>query len=90
MYFGNLKEKKKIIFSDVMILDEKEQESNFSSHLAARRMLRKGELEDVLLKEKVFWRQKSRVKWIKKGIVIQNFFIGWPMVGGTGNTLDLL
>ena len=90
MYFGNLKEKKKIIFSDVMVLDEKEQESNFSSHLAARRMLRKGELEDVLLKEKVFWRQKSRVKWIKKGIVIQKIFIEWPMVGGIGNTLDLL
>ena len=43
MSFGDLKEKKKkIILSDIVGLDEKEQEGNFSSHLATRRTLRKG------------------------------------------------
>ena len=40
----------------------------------------------MLLKEKVFWKQKTRVKWIKEnGIVILNFFIGWLMVGIIGS-----
>ena len=60
--FGDFKEKMKNILLDIVDLDEKKQEENFLSDLAARRTLRKGELEDVLLKEEVFWRQNSRVK----------------------------
>lgn len=48
-----------------MELDEKEQEGNFSLESAAR-SLRNGDLEEVMLKEEVFWRQMTRVKWIKK------------------------
>ncbi|RVW63731.1 LINE-1 retrotransposable element ORF2 protein [Vitis vinifera] len=44
--FGDLKEKKKNILLDIVGLDEKEQERNFSLKLAARRTLRKGELEE--------------------------------------------
>ncbi|RVW76853.1 hypothetical protein CK203_043082 [Vitis vinifera] len=33
----------------------------------AQRALRKGELEELLLKEEVHWRQKARVKWVKEG-----------------------
>lgn len=60
--FGDLKEKMKNILLDIVDLDENEQQENFLANLAGRRMLRKGELEDVLLKEKVFWRQNSGVK----------------------------
>ena len=40
-----------------------------------------------VVKEKgVLEAKKTRVKWIKeKGIVILNFFIGWPMVGIIGS-----
>ena len=31
----------------------------------ALRALRKGEVEKLLLKEEVYWRQKSRVQWTK-------------------------
>ena len=72
--FGDLKEKKKNILLDIVGLDEKEQERNFSLKLAARRTLRKGELEEVLLKEEVFWRQKSKINWIKEGDCNSKFF----------------
>ncbi|RVW51293.1 hypothetical protein CK203_075418 [Vitis vinifera] len=36
--------------------------------------LRRRELEDLLLKEEVHWRQKSRVKWIKEGDCNSKFF----------------
>ena len=58
MSFGNLKEKKKYILLDIVGLDEEEQEGIFTLELTARRTLRKGELEEVLLKEEVFLRQK--------------------------------
>ena len=38
------------------------------------RTLKRRELEDVLLKEEVQWRQKSRVKWIKEGDCNSKFF----------------
>ena len=57
MSFGNLKEKKNILL-DIVGLDEEEQEGIFTLELTARRTLRKGELEEVLLKEEVFLRQK--------------------------------
>ena len=57
MSFGNLKEKKNILL-DIVGLDEEEQEGIFTLELTAKRTLRKGELEEVLLKEEVFLRQK--------------------------------
>ncbi|RVW50733.1 putative ribonuclease H protein [Vitis vinifera] len=50
--------------------------------------LKKKELEDVLLKEEVQWRQKSRVKWIKEGDCNSNSFIEWPQVGEVGSSLS--
>ena len=42
--------------------------------LLSERTLRRRELEDLLLKEEVHWRQKSRVKWIKEGDCNSKFF----------------
>ena len=36
--------------------------------------LRKGEVEELLLKEEVYWRQKSRVQWIKEEDYNSKFF----------------
>ena len=62
-----LKERKKNILSDIANIDDVEQERVLFSELSAQRALRKGELEELLLKEEVHWRQKVRVKWVKEG-----------------------
>ena len=62
-----LKERKKNILSDIANIDDVEQERVLLSELSAQRALRKGELEELLLKEEVHWRQKARVKWVKEG-----------------------
>ena len=67
MTFGDLRERKKLILSDLGRIDLIEQEGNLNLDLVSERTLRRRELEDLLLKEEVHWRQKSRVKWIKEG-----------------------
>ncbi|RVW50795.1 hypothetical protein CK203_076874 [Vitis vinifera] len=72
--FGDLREKKKLILSDLARIDLIEQEGNLNLDLVSERTLRRRELEDLLLKEEVHWRQKSRVKWIKEGDCNSKFF----------------
>ena len=51
--------------------------------LLSERTLRRRKLEDLLLKEEVHWRQKSRVKWIKEGDCNSKFF--HRMANGRGS-----
>ncbi|RVW70784.1 hypothetical protein CK203_058030 [Vitis vinifera] len=74
MAFGDLKERKKLILTDLSRIDLIEQEGNLNLDLVLERTLRRRELEDVLLKEEVQWRQKSRVKWIKEGDCNSKYF----------------
>ena len=48
--FGVLKERKKSILSDIANIDAVEQEGVLSSELSAQRALRKGELEELILR----------------------------------------
>ena len=57
-----LKERKKIILDEIANIDANEQEGALSSDLAAQRVVRKGELEEIILREEINWRQKAKEK----------------------------
>lgn len=63
--FGDFKKRKNSILSDIFRIDLIEQERNLNHDLLFVRTLRKWDLDEILLKEEVHWRQKSRVNWIK-------------------------
>ncbi|RVW54237.1 putative ribonuclease H protein [Vitis vinifera] len=48
-------------------IDAIEQEGALSSDLAAQRAIRKGELEELILREEIHWKQKAKIKWVKEG-----------------------
>ena len=72
--FGTLKERKKNILDEIANIDAIEQEGVLSSELSAQRVLRKGELEELILREEIHWRQKAKVKWVKDGDCNSKFF----------------
>ena len=57
--FGDLRERKKHILTDLGRIDRIEQEGNLNLDMVSERTLKRKELEDLLLKEEVQWRQKS-------------------------------
>ena len=72
--FGVLNEKKKSILKDLANLDAIEQDGGLTFELLVQRALRKGELEELILREEIHWRQKARVKWVKEGDCNSKFF----------------
>ncbi|KAL6340733.1 hypothetical protein AAG906_021271 [Vitis piasezkii] len=50
------------------------QEGVLTSELSAQRALRKGELEELILREEIHWRQKAKVKWVKERDCNSKFF----------------
>ncbi|RVW36770.1 Transposon TX1 uncharacterized 149 kDa protein [Vitis vinifera] len=66
----NLKEmvgKEKTISDEIANIDAIKQEGALSSDLAAQRAIRKGELEELILREEIHWKQKAKIKWVKEG-----------------------
>ena len=65
--FGMLKESKKTILDEIDNIDANDQEGALSSALGAQRVVRKWELEKIILREEIRWRQKTKIKWVKDG-----------------------
>ena len=72
--FRELNERKKSILNEMANFDGIEQVGGLTSELLVQRALRKGELEKLILREEIHWRQKVRVKWVKKGDRNSKFF----------------
>ena len=72
--FGMLKERKKSILDEIANIDAIEQEGVLSFDLSAQRVLRKGELEELILREEIHWSQKAKVKWVKDEDCNSKFF----------------
>ncbi|KAJ9707044.1 hypothetical protein PVL29_002161 [Vitis rotundifolia] len=72
--FGELNERKKSILKDLANFDAIEQAGGLTPDLLVQRALRKGELEELVLREEIHWRQKARVKWVKEGDCNSRFF----------------
>ncbi|WJZ85876.1 hypothetical protein VitviT2T_005388 [Vitis vinifera] len=72
--FGELKEKKKSILNDLANFDAIEQEGGLNPDLISQRVSRKGELEELILREEIHWRQKAKVKWVKEGDCNSKFY----------------
>ena len=81
--FGELNERKKSILFELANFDTIEQERGLTFELLVQRALRKGELEEWILREEIIWRQKTRVKWVKDGDCNSKFF--YKVVNGRRN-----
>ncbi|RVX11275.1 LINE-1 retrotransposable element ORF2 protein [Vitis vinifera] len=74
--FGELSKKKKDILAVLANFDSLEQEGGLSHELLVQRALSKGELEELILREEIHWRQKLG-KFIKElenesGLMLNN------------------
>ncbi|RVW82961.1 Transposon TX1 uncharacterized 149 kDa protein [Vitis vinifera] len=65
---------KKNILNDLANFDAIEQVRGLISDLLVQRTLRKWELDELILREEIHWRQKARVKWVKEGDCNSKFF----------------
>ncbi|RVW91468.1 Transposon TX1 uncharacterized 149 kDa protein [Vitis vinifera] len=54
--------------------DAIEQEGGLNPDLISQRVSRKGELEELILREEIHWRQKAKVKWVKEGDCNSKFY----------------
>ena len=66
--------RKKSILKDLANFDAIEQDGGLTSELLDQRALRKGELEELILREEIHWRQKVRVKGVQEGDCNSKFF----------------
>lgn len=64
--FGDIKEKKDVILKDIALVDSCEGEGALTDELATLSSSKIIKLEELLLREKVHWRQRAQAKWIKE------------------------
>ena len=72
--FDDLALRKKILLTDLMGLDAREESLGLSDEDHLRRIQLKGEIEHLASLEEISWRQKSRALYVKEGDNNTRFF----------------
>lgn len=65
--FGNVKEEKQRLHTRLLELDLIEGEGRLNWERRKERCETKQQLEYMVFKEEVMWRQKAKVQWVKEG-----------------------
>lgn len=76
--FGRIEVKIKIAMEELSRLDEKAGSRDLSEEEEMRRSDLRKEVESLLIREEICWRQKSRVQWLKEGDR-NTKFTGWQV-----------
>jgi hypothetical protein len=72
--FGNVEARNKAWVEELKLLDRFEEDRGLFEEEKERRRFLTIDLEASLLQEKISWRQKSRVRWLKEGDKCTKFF----------------
>lgn len=62
------------LLKEISLLDAKESESGLSLEEINCRHSKKGDLQDIVFKEEIYWGQKSRILWLKEGDKFTSFY----------------
>ncbi|CAL1383191.1 unnamed protein product [Linum trigynum] len=86
---GNLDLKLAGILGKIKEIDKLEEQGTISEAQHVERALLRCELEKILLKEEITWRQKSREIWLKVGEKNNSFFTWWQRVTIEGKSNNI-
>jgi hypothetical protein len=88
--FGIVGARIKAWAEELELLDRSEEVCRFSEEEKERRSLLASDLEASLLQEKISWRQKSRVWWLKEGDKCTKFFHQVASANRKNNAIESL
>lgn len=77
--FGSIPQQKQILSQQIDHLDHKESEVGLSEEELRQRNELKEEIQQIVYKEVISWKQKSRIHWLKHGDNNTSFFTSLPV-----------
>ncbi|PRQ36601.1 putative RNA-directed DNA polymerase [Rosa chinensis] len=72
--FGDIGKEKKVVEARINELDEEERSAGICVVKKREREVLRGRLEELALREEIFWRQRAKLKWAKEGDNNTRFF----------------
>jgi hypothetical protein len=88
--FGNVGARNKVWAEELELLGRSEELRGLSEEEKERRRILVSDLEASLLQEKISWRQKLRVRWLKEGGKCTKFFHQVASANRRNNSIETL